>query len=150
MCFIFPRESDLVFDFQPLSTSIWAFGSEICDAKALQLYQLWEETPLPFPLPSHIFQSGPTLLHFSSHAHIYSCEGPCCLNQLFIHLKAAVRRFIVFSDICDVQMLASLRGNQWFLLRITPTQTLASCAIIILLRSFASRRRWRQHTEGEN
>lgn len=29
----------------------------------------------------------------------------------------------------------SLRGNQWFLLRIPPTQTVASCVIIIPLRS---------------
>lgn len=69
---------------------------------------------------------------------LYSCKGSCFLNLQFIHLKAAVRKCILFSNIHYVQMLACLWGNQWSLHRITPTQTVASFSIIVLLRSFAS------------
>lgn len=85
---------------------------------------------ISLPLPYFTIWSNTLVQH--------SCKGSCCLNMQFIHFKAAVRRFILFSDICYVQMLACLRGNQWSLHRITPTQTVAACAIIVRLRRFAS------------
>lgn len=85
---------------------------------------------IPSPLPH--FPIRPNVSALPVTCPLSSCQGSCCLNLLFIYLKAIRRLFYSqISVMCKCS--ASLQGNQWFLLRITPTQTIASCAIIILL-----------------
>lgn len=71
-------------------------------------------------------------------------SGPQCHHNMWSHLsKAEAGGFTVFPDICDVQMLSSLRGNQRPLLRNTHTAVASRCSniiiiIIVLLSRFAS------------
>lgn len=67
-------------------------------------------------------------------------SGPQYQSQL---LKAEAGGFTVLPDICDVQMLSSLRGNQRPLLRNTHTAVASRCSdiiiiMIVLLSRFAS------------
>lgn len=98
------------------------------------------ENSITVPLPHFPIRSNP-----SGHMPTFfpSCEGFCCLSTF----KKQPSEDLFYSQISVMcKCSTSLRGNQWFPLRITPTQTVASEAIIILLRSFASPyMRRRQH-----
>lgn len=86
---------------------------------------------------------------FSCRVQRFSLSGHVpTFKLLLMYFKASVRRLFYLQIYVMCKCIANLQGNQWFLLGIAPTQTVASCAIIINLRSFASRARQRQCTAG--
>lgn len=126
-----------VYYFQPpLVASVWASGS---GKKNLWCKNLWavavlrgNSITIPSALPHFPIRSN-TSGHMPT-----SLMWRLLLSQPAVHAFKSCCQMIY----CILRYLwcanASLRSNQWFLLRITPTQTVASYAIIILLRSFAS------------
>lgn len=102
----------------------------------------------PSPLPHFSITSRASTLQVT--CPLSSCEGSCSRNLLLVHFKSSWLKIYFILRYLWCANAASLRGNQWFLLQITPTQTLASCAIITLLKSFASHKRRKQRPAGAN
>lgn len=71
---------------------------------------------------------------------LLSCQGASDHHNMWSQLsKAEAGGFTVLPDICDVQMLSSLRGNQRPLLRNTHTAVASRCSIIIIIIVLLSR-----------
>lgn len=82
--------------------------------------------------PSHIFLSGPMLQPFGSHARFARAMPPAVSIYCSCIWKQPSEDLFYSQISVMCKCAASLQGNQRFLLRITPTQTVASCVLLLI------------------